>query len=229
MSGDDPAVPAPEMPTERLAGWERTSASVERLFGVEGTDVRGHTVVYEDADLRAAVRRATDERVDRDWRFFFATRLRFRPPLPPGIGPPAVLPAVRPAAVGRFVDDLRGRGVEAVERGRSERVRTEQGHRVRLRQVTGRVAVPELDDTVPVEGWIGAWTTAGDVYVAGGASPATSLAGALGVEGAESIADVAESETDGADSGTGTSGEDLLSRPPSAYREELLRLVRAVG
>jgi len=152
MSDSDPEdggdVPPPAVPTDRLDGWERTEASVERLYGVAGADVRGHTLVYEDRRPRVAVRDVTGGVVDHTWRFFFATRLRFRPPLSPGAAS-LVLPMVRREATRSFCSDLRDRGVEDVEPGRHERFRTEGSERLRLRQVTGTVSVP--GGTVPVD------------------------------------------------------------------------------
>jgi len=203
----DPDVPPPNVPADRLADWTRTEATVERLYGVEGADVRGHTLLYEDRRLREGVRDATDGALDQSWRFFFATRLRFRPPLSPGAHV-AVLPMVRSEAVRRFLGDLEDRGVEAVERGRRERVRTDSSKRVRLRQVTGEVPRPdragEPGDPVPVEGWVGVWYD-GDLFVAGGAYPRTSLARTFGVD------------------------DERLALSLSAARDELLELVRTVG
>ncbi|ELZ22732.1 hypothetical protein C475_16561 [Halosimplex carlsbadense 2-9-1] len=201
---DSDDVPAPSVPVDRLGeGWERVEDTTETLFGVEGADVRGHTVVYEDAALRAAVREATDPPLDQSWRFLFATRLAFRPPLAPGIGPAMVLPSVKTEAVRQFADDLTDRGVVDVERGRRERIRTEDRSRVTLRQVTGEVALPD-GDPVPVEGWVGARAD-GHVRLAGGAYPRSSLADRFPDAGPA---------LDG-------SGDD--------YREELLALLRATG
>jgi hypothetical protein len=216
--GDSDDVPPPSVPQERLTEWERTEASVERLYGVEGADVRGHTVVYEDRRVREAVREATDGAVDQSWRFFFATRLRFRPPLGPGVGPMMVLPMVRTEATNSFQADLTERGVEHVERGRRERTRSAGGDRLHLRQVTGAVPVPGGD--VPVEGWV-CVTHTDDLYVTGGAYPRTSLARALGIE-------VAESEQRGEDGGE-TGLDAHLVRDPATDREALFDLVRAVG
>jgi len=198
-------LPAPAVPADRLDGaWERVEDTTETLFGVEGADVRGRTVVYEDTDLRAAVRRATDPPLDQSWRFCFATRLAFRPPLAPGIGPAMVLPSVKTEAVRRFADDLSERGVADVERGRRERIRTDDRSRVALRQVTGEVPLPD-GDGVPVEGWVGAWAD-GDIRLAGGAYPRSSLADRF--PGA---------------------GDPSLDGSADDYREELLDFVRAVG
>ncbi|WP_415380932.1 hypothetical protein [Halosimplex sp. TS25] len=203
----DGGVPAPVVPDDRLGdGWERVEDTTETLFGVEGADVRGRTLLYEDTDLRAAVRAATDGAVDQSWRFAFATRLVFRPPLAPGIGPTMVLPSVRSEAVRQFADDLRARGVVDVERGRRERVRAETGSRRRLRQVTGEVGL-EREESVPVEGWVGVWDD-GDITVAGGAYPRVSLADRLGVEAGDHA---------------------LLGRRSTGYRETLFDVLRAVG
>ena len=207
----DPDVPPPPVPSDRLDDWERTDATVDRLYGVDGADVRGHTLVYEDRRLRAGVRDATGGALDQSWRFFFATRLGFRPPLAPGVEP-TLVPMVRPEAVRRFRADLEDRGGENVERGRRERVRTEKGKRVRLRQVTGEIPLPDLDqtavspavDAVPVEGWVGVWDDDA-VLVAGGAYPRTALVRAFDAD------------------------DERLSLSPSTAREELLALVRAVG
>ncbi|WP_436930346.1 hypothetical protein [Halosimplex halobium] len=202
---DGDEVPAPAVPVDRLDGaWERVEDATETLFGVEGADVRGHTVVYEDTALRAAVREATGGGVDQSWRFFFATRLAFRPPLAPGIGPAMVLPSVKTEAVRRFADDLADRGVVGVERGRRERIRTEDRSRIALRQVTGEVPLPE-NDPVPVEGWVGAWADDA-IRLAGGAYPRSSLA--------RRLPDAADPTLDG------STGD---------YREELFDLVRATG
>ncbi|PSP73123.1 hypothetical protein BRC70_03385 [Halobacteriales archaeon QH_6_68_27] len=188
----DPDVPPPPVPSDRLDDWERTDATVDRLYGVDGADVRGHTLVYEDRRLRAGVRDATGGALDQSWRFFFATRLGFRPPLAPGVEP-TLVPMVRP-----------------------ERVRTEKGKRVHFRQVTGEIPLPGPDqgpdsaaispaaDAVPVEGWVGVWYDEA-VLVAGGAYPRTALVRAFDAD------------------------DERLSLSPSAAREELLALVRAIG
>jgi len=205
----DGGVPAPAVPEGRLADdWERVEDTTETLFGVDGADVRGHTIVYEDTALRKAVRAATDDSLDQSWRFVFVTRLVFRPPLAPAIGPAMVLPTVKREAVRQFASDLEARGVVDVERGRRERTRTEDGSSVTLRQVTGAVPVP-AGDAVPIEGWVGAWTD-GDVHLAGGAYPRTSLADALDAEA------------------TGNSDGTLDGRPGD-YRSELFDLFRAIG
>mgnify|MGYP000400988657 FL=1 len=211
MTDDTPDVPAPTVRTDRLGdGWERVEASVERLFDAGGADVWGHTLVFEDRALREAVRDATDGAVDQSWRFFFATRLRFRPPLAPGVGTAMVLPTVKSEGVRSFVADLRDRGIADVERGRRERVRTASGQRVRMRQVTGRVPLPETAadsaDAVPIEGWVGAWTDDA-IHLAGGAYPATRLDAVFGVEADDSA----------------------LAGSRERYRSAFFDLVRAVG
>jgi len=117
-----------------------------------------------------------------------------------------VLPMVRTEAVKSFQDDLRERGLTDVERGRTERTRSADRKRLQLQQVTGTVSLP--DGEVPVEGWV-CVTTVDDLYVTGGAYPRTSLARALGLDDADA--------------------DDRLARDPTADREALFDLVRAVG
>ena len=201
----DSSVPPPAVPDGRLAdGWELSDRSVETLFELRQASVRGHTLVYEDRPLRATVREATDGRLDQPFRFFFATRLTFSPPLPPGVGTAMVLPMVTSQARSAFVEDLRDRGFESIDRGRTEQVRTESGERASLQKISASFSLPVVDRELPIEGWVGVWA-AGDVRVAGGAYPATSLADLF----------------DGDD--------DLLARSPATYRNELLELIRAVG
>ena len=215
MTDDTPDVPAPTVRTDRLGdGWERVTTSVERLFDAGGAAVLGHTLVFEDTALRAAVRDTTDNAIDQSWRFFFATRLRFRPSLAPGLGLAVVLPTVRSEAVRSFVADLQDRAIDDVERGRRERVRTANGKRVRLRQVRGRVALADAaaaadaaavpDRAVPVEGWVGAWVD-GAIHLAGGAYPTTRLDAVFGVDDAP------------------------LARSREQYRTAFFDLVGAVG
>jgi hypothetical protein len=201
----DADVPSPSTP--ELPDWQLTDQRVDRLFGVDGADVRGHTVVYEDRRLREAVREATDGAVDQAWRFVFATRLAFRPPLAPG-AVSLVLPSVRTEATRSFLEDLRDRGVADPERGRRERFRTDDGDRLRLRQVTGSVSLGE--ESVPVEGWVCVRATDA-IHVAGGAYPRQSLATAL------------------ADADHGAETADVLARDPTADREELFAFVAGVG
>jgi hypothetical protein len=161
--------------------------------------VLAHTLVYEDTGLRARVAAATG--VDHTWRFFFATRLGFDPPLPPLTGNASVYGTVRSEARDAFVDDLRGRGVDRIERGRTERARTETRDRVSLTRYRGRYRLETGGNPVdvPVAGLLGVWTHDGDFRLAGGWYPDQSLAATL--DGAP--------ETD-----------------PNAFRDELLDLVR---
>ena len=106
------AVAPPDVPEDQLSegGWEQTEQSLETVFEREilgqSIEAKSHTLVFEDRALREAVRDATDGAVDQSWRFFFATRLRFRPPLAPGVGTAMVLPTVKSEGVRSFVADL---------------------------------------------------------------------------------------------------------------------------
>jgi hypothetical protein len=213
---------APTVPEDRLDtdGWRLTADTTETLFRLPTAQVRGRTVLYEDARLGRAVARSIgsprtgggEEKTD-PWRFFFATRLEFSPPPAPGFGIASVLPSVIREAGDSFADDLRDRGFEQVERGRRERTRTAAGDRLTLRQyeavlpLAGRVSGSGLPDRLGVEGWVGAWASGTSFRVAGGAYP---------VEGtAELLA------------GLETSDRPDIS--PRRFRDELLELVRAVN
>jgi hypothetical protein len=174
-------VAGPVVPEDRLdaEGWTLAEDRTETLFGMAGATVRGHTRLYEDADLRERIRAATD--VDRIWRFFFATRLAFTPSLPPGAAA-VVRPTVVAESRRRFADDLRDRGFEDVETGRTETVRVRSGDRARLSEFRARVPPsPSVDSDAegPVEldvaGLLAVWTTDGEFRLAGGAYPRRGL------------------------------------------------------
>lgn len=168
MAGD----PFPTVAAERLDEWTLDARTSETVFSLSGLDVEGHTALYERADLRRAVRKATDGALDQPWRFFFATRLTFEPPLA-GVGPMAVFPMVLSNARREFVADLEERGFEAVERGRTQRVRADSGDRIRLTKYAARFRTDTLD--VGIEAWFGVWIHGGEFRIAGGASPTSGL------------------------------------------------------
>ncbi|WP_438267803.1 hypothetical protein [Halomarina pelagica] len=203
----------PSVPEERLerGGWSLVEESTETLVRLPAARVLGYTRLYEDAASRERIHEATG--IDRQWRFFFATRLTFDPPLPPGVGPAMLLPTVAAEARRTFANDLRGRGFRGVERGRTERVRVRSGARARLQSFRARLPLDAdasaRPEAVPVEGWLGVWATDDGFRVAGGAYPTTlpELGAALGAEG--------EGEALGPDAG--------------ACRSELFELLRAVS
>ncbi|AUV81710.1 hypothetical protein C2R22_08655 [Salinigranum rubrum] len=189
--------PAPSVPSLDERGWERTDERREVRFELPTMRVLAHTLVYEDRALRMRVREATG--VDHTWRFFFATRLAFDPPLPPLTGNASVYGTVRSEAREAFVDDLRARGVDRIERGRTDRTRTETGDRVSLTRYRGRYRLERAGVDVPVAGVLGVWTHDGDFRLAGGWYPDQSLAVTL---------------------------SDAPETDPNAFRNELLDLVR---
>lgn len=186
----------PTVPHDRLveAGWERRSRSEETVFRVGAASVVGYTLFYNDSRLREAVEavgaggaltgptdgdrvvETGDEGEGGPWRFFFATRLAFQPPLAPGIGTASVRPTVASQARRTFADDLEARGFEAVESGRRQRLRTESGERAQLRKFTAVLPLDgEAVDRLDVEGWLAVWATGGSFRVAGGAYPVAGL------------------------------------------------------
>ncbi|WP_256299121.1 hypothetical protein [Haloarchaeobius salinus] len=189
-------------------GWRLTDESTEVVFDLASVRVLGATRLYEDADLRAAVREATDGALDQPWRFCFATQLSFQPPLTPGVGPAALYPTVASSARRQFAADLREHGFRTVERHRSERMRTENGSRARLTRYEATFPLADaLDDEadlpadaeVAVEGWLSVWLDDGQFRLAGGTYP-----------------------TDGLDAVAPGVAED-----PGTYRNELLSVLRS--
>jgi len=219
----------PSVPDERLAdSWTLAEESSETRFELPTMRVVGHTRLYEDTELREAVREETG--IDRRWRFFFATRLEFTPPLAPGVGPAMLYGSVSTEAKREFAADLKKRGFEDVSRTRGERVRTETGDRAALTKYRARYrldlgndegsehangnaeendtptgdGVPSDTRTLPVTGWLAIWIHRGEFRLAGGAYPDRPLAAVLGV------------------------ADDRLETGSTTYRDELLDLIRAV-
>ncbi|KYH27491.1 hypothetical protein HAPAU_01590 [Halalkalicoccus paucihalophilus] len=168
MAGD----PFPTVASECLDEWTLDERTSETVFSLSGLDVEGHTALYERTDIRRAVREATDGALDQPWRFFFATRLTFDPPLA-GVGPLAVFPMVLSNARREFVDDLERQGFEAVERGRTQRVRADSGDRIRLTKYAAGFETREVD--AGIEAWFGVWIHGGEFRIAGGAYPTSGL------------------------------------------------------
>lgn len=218
----------PEVGTAELEddGWERRVRSESEVFRTPSAAIMGHTVLYEDATLRDALDGvgygtllASDDSESGGqmietgdssgyWRFFFATGLSFRPPLAPGIGPASMRPTVVSEARKAFVSDLQARGFDDVDRGRSQRFRTANRDRARVQKVTASYPF-ESDEPVEaldIEGWIAVWATGESFRIAGGAYP---------IRGLDDL--LAESNAD-----------ERPSTDPTAYRNELLDLIRAV-
>ncbi|MFO7927814.1 hypothetical protein [Natronomonas sp.] len=185
----------PSVPHDRLveSGWELRSKSRKTVFRMPGMDVTGHTLLYDDSDLRSAIEAAGvegllgddaggDDRIvegdgDGSWRFFFATALSFRPPLAPMVGPASIRPTVARRARRTFVAELEARGFGGVESERSERIRTESGDRARLRMFTAHLPVTSADgpNRIDAEGWLAVWVTDESFRIAGGAYPTHGL------------------------------------------------------
>lgn len=195
----------PSVPDEQLreGGWELTDERVETVFELPTASVVGATRLYDDRQTREAVESAIG--LDQQWRFFFATALTFSPPLAPGIGPAMLLPTVRSEAYSEFASELRERGFEDVERGRRERVRTDSGQRARLRTYSGSLPIDSVGAALSITGWVGVWHDDG-FRIAAGAYPDRPLSELL------------DTETD----------DELLTRSPRAYQDDLLALIRAV-
>jgi len=221
----------PTVPDDQLSadGWELLTRTREQVFRTAAAAVIGRTLIYDDTRLQSALSAAgadellarireqagdRGERIvendgDNSWRFFFATRLSFTPPLAPGIGPASMLSTVVDEARQSFANDLGARGFVDITRGRGQRMPTDGGDRARLTKFTATLPLDEVDDAaapLDVEGWLAVWSRRGTFRIAGGAYPVRGLDPLL--------ADLAPEERPPTD--------------PAAFREELLDLIRAV-
>ena len=203
MSAPDP----PPVPTADLedGGWELDDERTETLFELPTMRIRGTTRQYEDARSRAALRAATDGRIDTPVRFFAATRLGFEPPPPPGMGPTMFAPTMRTEVRRAFATQLEDRGLTDIERGRSERLRLPDRNRARLTKYTARDEHGEW--ALQLECWVGVWTDRRDVLVVSGGHPEVELADHFGIG----------------------DGGGALTRSPGEYRDEFFSLLRGVA
>lgn len=192
----------PRVSGDHLDGWTCTERTSETVFQLPVAEIVGHTAIYDDDDLRTTIRDLTGGSVDRMWRFFFATRLEFSPPLPPAVGPAAVFSTVEAEANSEFVGTLRERGFQNISEDERRRISAGTGGSAFLTSYDALVDVPMVD--VDVKGHVAVWTTNGEFRLAGGAYPARSLSDIIGME---------------------VPGVDMN---PDAFREELLDLIRAV-
>lgn len=199
-----PADSHPVVPAELLAGWRQTDTTSETVFELSRVSVVSHTVVYEDQSLRETVQEGTG--LDQMWRFFFATRLTFSPPLPPGIGPAAIFSRVASAADSEFRSILQQRGVRDIARGSRERIRVDTGDRARLRRYTATLDIEGVDGedhALNTVGLLAVWTVDGEFRLAGGAYPRQSIAAVF-------------------------DGDPALETDPDTFQQELLDLIQAV-
>lgn len=204
MSSPDerfPSVPDAALDAE---GWTRTDETVETVFQLPGTSVEGATVVYGDEQTQKAAEEYGG--LDQRWRFFFATKLTFSPPLAPGIGPTMILPSVRSEANRTFKSELRDRGFESISRSRKERVRVDTGDRAKLTQFDAELPLEDHGQSLPVTGWVGVWHSDG-FRIGAGAYPRRPIAEILDVD----------------------DPPEILTTPSREYRDELLDLIRAIG
>ena len=167
-------VPRPAVPSERLAGWRETDATIEKAFSTPIVTVYTHTVVFEETEAREQIRAQTG--CDHPWQFFFVSRIRLDPRRDPN---PMLTQLVRRKAAAGFTDRLAARGIEQV----AERDRRKQS----IGEATGQIVTYgglvrrsiQVDDNrstallaVPITAVVGIWAATGDYHVAGGGVPA---------------------------------------------------------
>lgn len=192
----------PSVSAAELDGWEQVDETVETLFQLPIVRVIGATREYDDVRTRRVVRETTDGTLDRQWRFFTATRLGFDPALPRRTSS-VVRRMVDREARRTFEDRLGDYGIEELSAGSREQVRLSSDTRVRLTRYDG---IDPIEGGIPVTGWVGVWTDDTGFLVVTGGYPRVRLADALAVD----------------------SADDHLSRRPEEYRDAFFSLVRAV-
>ncbi|WP_418284939.1 hypothetical protein [Halorubrum sp. DTA46] len=147
----------PGVPTDRLDGWRNVAETTERPFSAGPISVTAGTVRYE---------RTTG---DPPHPFFFASRLRIRPPTAPN---PALTRLVERQARAGFSDRLAGRDIEAVDHGETREIAVDdlRASRATLSTFRGTCRVEDggVTTTTPVEALLAVWE-AGEYLLAGGA------------------------------------------------------------
>lgn len=200
---DDRVLPYPEVPEDLLTGWEPVDCRRETLFEVRSVRVRAATVVHEDEAMADRVADAAGVDVGRTWRFFFASRVELRPETPvTGM----LTRLVTNRAGSGFADQLRDRGFEDVDPGRTREFRVGDVDAT-LRAYDARVRYGGL--TLAVDGWLAVWPDDPGFLIAGGAYPTAVL------------------ETSGGREAAARALREEVS--PGAYRDELFGLIRATG
>ncbi|TQQ81454.1 hypothetical protein [Halonotius roseus] len=119
-------VPRPAVPSDRLAGWRETDATIDKAFSTPIVTVYTHTVVFEETEAREQIRAQTG--CDHPWQFFFVSRIRLEPRRDPN---PMLTQLVRRKAAAGFTDRLADRGIEQV----AERNRRKQS----IGEATGQI------------------------------------------------------------------------------------------
>ena len=196
----------PPVPEAQLTdgGWELAEATDETIFELSRVRVTGSTKRYEDAATRERLRVATGGDVDRMVQFFAVTTLAFEPELPSG-GLSAIGPVIRSKAVETFERRLKGRGLGAIRRRRTDSYELESG----TADLTTVGAVDPIDGRergLSLECWIAVWITDRPRVVTGG-YPAEPLAAVFDLPGAS----------------------DELARSRTQYREEFFELLEATA
>ncbi|WP_049985369.1 hypothetical protein [Halobellus rufus] len=167
-------------------GWELVSEELTTPFDVRVVTVTANTRIYEDVDLRERLAEVAD--ADATWRFVFASRLRIRPAKSPSGG---LSRLVADRANSRFVEILRERGFESIDRadrhrldlgaGRSGGVESTDGERPQngaTTEATRYRARVRLDDrSAPVEAYFAAWPVGDGEFLLGGGAYPLSLPG----------------------------------------------------
>lgn len=224
----------PRVPEEDLQdGWELTAEENRPVFerSIEGVTVTATatTKLYENAGLAADVREKAMGRIDGQFGSFFATRVTFDPNLaglPAGVGVDELVDQTEASARETFEKRLGEAGLTNVEQTGEGTFEVATGETARRTDFTAAFAFEDLafpvteDQTVTVAGGaidvtgtMAVWSHDDAVLVAGGAYPAANVERHVERDLSEAIH---------------VSVDVDMGLTPSAYREELLGLVRRV-
>ena len=227
--------PAPQVPTETLAngGWTKTVDTAETVFeedyGPLTVQAVAHTVQYIDEALQARVSERTLDQLESALSVFFATRVDFSPNLdnlPAGAGQGEILDQVQASSREQFDQQMRAQGLTEIEETGTGTIDVDTGETAETTELTAvfpfeglgfdvtaddRVAIPPAD--IEVTGLLAVWHHGDFVLIAGGAHPAQNFKKSI----EESLSD-----------GITVSVDVDLGLEPTAYREEMRRLVAGV-
>lgn len=225
------SVAPPRVPDDlrSAGGWTTVSRTQETVFEQQYAGVtitaESHTVVYEDAALREAVREKTLGRIDRTLSLLSATHVDFSHNVDnlPGIRG-QIMSAIEENAREEFATRMRDRGLRHVAQTGTGTLAVDGGQEASLTEFAATHEVGDLtlavpgDETLTVEGAaldvagdLAVWHTGDFAVVVGGAYPAENFARSVETELSSAI----------------TVSVDIdLGLEPEAYREEVRAMIR---
>lgn len=225
----------PRVPESKLAdgGWEQVDEQTrdpafEKTFGPVSVAAAFRTLVYEDVELAAELRRKTLGQAEGQFSMFFATRVTLDPSLAnvPDAARGPVVEQVERQARAQFESQLAAAGLVEIEQASTGELTVDTGETARTTNYTAAfpfegISFPLTEEesveiagrNLAVDGFLAVWEHDGSILVAGGAHPDENLALSTTKEPTSAIE---------------VSVDVDLGLAPDAYREELRSLVTAV-